>query len=188
MMERRVTVEFGCGENPLPIRATRGKFSSGNYYVGIDLPRHLQKDMYFVAPNQGIEKGGKDIKWLLTPEEQKNIELIKATIHGRVPLRDDTADEVYIANVLTDPHFDGYSGWQYMFDEVKRILKPQGQLTIYTSYDEPEEEWLRRLLKKNSFTILGSHFTDKPEGLALIRTYERNVREGGAQHLVIATI
>ncbi|MCR4324445.1 MAG: class I SAM-dependent methyltransferase [Candidatus Curtissbacteria bacterium] len=187
-----VLLELGCGSRPLPFRAS-GNFRGDNYYIGVDLPRHLQEEVYSQSkwglPNDGLKKCVERIE-SLDPEEQKRIGLLEADMFLGLPIGDHAVDEVYLSNVLSDPRifYDDNSSANFvtLFCEIRRVLKVEGRLTVFTSYDPLYEKQVKQLLDENGFRIEQQYSARNPKDLEFMRRYNRDVYYGEGAYLLSA--
>ena len=190
IQNRHVIVELGFGEMPLPLKAPSGKFTKQTYYIGLELPKEMQDSLYYSkflgSANRGLPFSRRKVKEM-SLEERQNIELVAGDILNKQPITDKSADEVFIANVLTDPHFRRGRGWydfKGLFEEVSRILKPNGRLVVYTSYVPFDNARIQNLLKDNGYEIQAEYSANNPDDLKFVQEYDMNAN--GPEHLLIA--
>jgi SAM-dependent methyltransferase len=119
----------------------------------------------------GVEKDAKNIalpRDMVRRKVGEMGDIILGDASEKLPLGDETADIVYLANVAGNPKT--HSGeLEKIFGESKRILKPDGELIIVENITPPISRSISRLLlakgfgpsknssHKNNFTTLRSN-------------------------------
>lgn len=108
---------------------------------GLNLSHYNQSAVDFIwglEPNEGMRRKAQgnlsasslEVKWLDSPSEQ-------------IPLPDDSADTIVLTYTLCS-----IEGWLQALEEMRRVLKPQGQLLFCEHGLAPEakvQKWQHRL-------------------------------------------
>lgn len=185
LKNNHVTVELGCGSLALPMTASKDRFTKNNKYIGIELPPKIQK-AYGYGEMDGIAEAKKLLRLVFGKEIPANINFVYGNMN-RLPLPDQCADDVFIANVLNDPSLtrNGYK-FRDTFSESRRILKPGGRLIVYTDSYPYDRDPVEDLIKENGFEIKTEYLGEDPEDLKFIQNYCGDIHTGKSQHLIIA--
>ncbi len=142
--KRKVFLEVGTGQNPVPINSGR-KFKKDELYIGIE-------------PSSKIFDAQKDTRGL-----GDNILFIKA-LGERLPLASQSVDELCICNVFTDPSFLNNSKkyksseaheMHQIVSEFLRVLTARGKLIVVgtNTPDVFDSEKVTVLLTTHGFVI-----------------------------------
>lgn len=129
-LNKRVILEIGPGEGPFYIEGQR-KLKNGEYYLGVD------KNPY-------------RCRWDLN-----------STITGnarRLPLRDESAKEIIICNVVGDPRVDDEVG--EVVKEARRVLSPDGEIVVIETYSPiiTPVERVEKLMQENGLELNNREF------------------------------
>ena len=129
---RRFFVEVGTNEIPVMVMGEK-KFGPEDTYIGIDLM--MAKDA-----KQKTELFGK---------QPSNYLFITAQ-GERLPLKGETADELYFGNVFGDPSIPAGAKNKFL-QEARRALKKDGLLIVKETNTPLDLNEMKELLRKNMF-------------------------------------
>jgi len=127
--EGQAVLDFGCGSGAYTIPAVKLVGKEGKVYA-LDISSKALARMEVKAKQEGL----------------KNIIRINATGKESIPLKDNTIDMVLLIDVLKD-----ISDRESLFNELYRVLKPDGVLTVYPMHITTEE--VEKLATHKNFTF-----------------------------------
>ncbi|MBI4033266.1 MAG: hypothetical protein HY377_02020 [Candidatus Blackburnbacteria bacterium] len=129
-LPKRVILDVGSGAYPFPVGLRQRKIQKGEIYIGIDPDtRHAKENFRLVSDKRAGATAG----------EGKGFMAIG--VGERLPLRNNSVDEVVIANVIGDPKITGRpqvdllsaSPVKGIIHEIARVLKDNGQAHVVES-------------------------------------------------------
>ncbi len=134
---KEIYLEIGPGLDPSALRGTN-TYAGNKFYVGLDLASDESRQY---TPDRTY---GEEVK-LQTPALQEEAKLQRPDeniffVEGKgqaLPLRDQSVQEIYAANVLTAPQDD--DNRIKLLHEMGRVLKDDGELIIKVDWDT--EAW-----------------------------------------------
>lgn len=135
----QVVLDFGCGSGTYTIPAAKLVGGDGRVYA-LDVSRKALKRIEEKARKEGLT----------------NIVRVDASSDERIPLEDETFDQILLIDVLQE-----IDDKEALFDEAYRILKPGGEVSIYPMHVAEEE--VDRLAAKR-----GLELKDRIQGRVLI--------------------
>ena len=135
----RLFVEIGTSYNPATFQGRRA-FGESDIYIGFD------KDMRTVQ--QGKEKND----WV-SDRHGKNV-FFAAGDGTEMPLKNESADELYFGNVFGDPGAERQEDFhKRLLTEAQRLLRNTGTLIIGETNTPHELESLTKKLQESGFEV-----------------------------------
>lgn len=135
----QVVLDFGCGSGTYTIPAAELVGREGRVYA-LDVSRKALARMEDKAKRRGLA----------------NIVRVDASGENHIPLKDETLDQILLIDVIQE-----IEDRESLFDEVYRILKPSGAVSIYPMHIAEEE--IDRLATSRGFNL-----RDRIQGRILI--------------------
>jgi ubiquinone/menaquinone biosynthesis C-methylase UbiE len=117
LKEGQMVLDFGCGAGIYTIPAAKLVGKEGKVYA-VDISSKALNRMEERAKQEGL----------------RNIMRVDATGEESIPLKDNTMDIVLLIDVLKD-----INNREHLFNEVYRVLKPSGVITVYPMHMTMEE-------------------------------------------------
>lgn len=150
-------VEIGFGPHPVPLY---GNLQFGEY-IGFDIA-DFSND--YLSASLMHDRTRKFREVVAHNRHGEKVAFIYANADGNIsglPIADNSASEIYMANVLNVHSPNGDLERSALLDESKRILASDGKLVVKTSwYDdalkELQKEHAEQLLKNRGFTIVNT--------------------------------
>lgn len=154
-------VEIGFGETPA---ALHGTVPFCGAYLGVEAANGYgypsEVDEKYASVVLGAIPG--IMRRAQAQQAGKGIGLVYADAsgqHGGLPLGNDCAAEVYMANVLSSPLQSGDRERAGILREVMRVLKPGGNLILKVSWgSDAQADWrqkrLKRIVRSAGFRII----------------------------------
>jgi ubiquinone/menaquinone biosynthesis C-methylase UbiE len=136
--EPEIWVDIGAGINPLGALLEKLGELKGKVYIGIDI--NLNK----LLINRNFFK--------LLEVKAKKILHIVATAE-KLPIENDSCDQVFLANFLGDPKISPTIKEKVLL-EIIRILKPDGLLNIIEIYTPPQKEEVIKMIQSLGFEFV----------------------------------
>ena len=130
----QVVLDFGCGSGRYTIPAARLVAEKGTVYA---------LDVSQTALEQVKAKAAKECLG--------NIVLIRSPGEGTIPLEKGTVDHVLLIDALQE-----VQDRKGLLDEIHRVTKPNGALTIFPMHLKPEE--VENLAIERGFSLKGREF------------------------------
>jgi ubiquinone/menaquinone biosynthesis C-methylase UbiE len=140
--KKRVFVEIGTSANPLILWGEK-EFGEHDVYIGLDINKKVLKS---------AKKGAETVMRIGERPEVKNRVFMAADMR-RLPLPDDSADQLFLGNVLGDPSIRKKEKDQ-LFEEIKRVLSASGEVIIKETNTPLPKDELSDLLFRHGFKIL----------------------------------
>lgn len=139
----RIIVEIGVRDEPFPATGRR-MINAGEHYIGVE--RHC--GCVPVARRSLIESQGHPGVLQVVQRDASKMDF----------LPDESVDEVVICNVFGED-YEFAKNLQGPIDEVERVLKPDGSITIVeTSTPLVAPRWaVRQFFNKRGFRLITSH-------------------------------
>ncbi len=125
----QVVLDFGCGSGTYTIPAAELVGREGRVYA-LDVNRKALTRMEDKAKRRGLT----------------NIVRVDPSGENHIPLKDETLDQVLLIDVIQE-----IEDRESLFDEVYRILKPSGAVSIYPMHVAEEE--IKRLATSKGFNL-----------------------------------
>ncbi|MEM2935816.1 MAG: class I SAM-dependent methyltransferase [Candidatus Bathyarchaeia archaeon] len=113
----QMVLDFGCGSGTYTIPAAKLVGKDGRVYA-LDINKKALDKMEEKSKQEGL----------------KNIKRIDSAGGEEIPIEDETIDHVLLIDVLQE-----IDDRALLFDEVYRILKPNGVVTVYPMHIKIEE-------------------------------------------------
>lgn len=133
LVPKRVILDVGSGAYPFPAGVRQRKIQKGEIYIGIDPDAKHAKENFRLMSDKSLSDKR------LGVGEGKGFMTIG--VGERLPLRNNSVDEVVIANVIGDPKITGRpqddllsaSPVKRIIHEIARVLKDSGQVYVVES-------------------------------------------------------
>ena len=129
-----VILDFGCGSGTYTIPAAKLVREEGKVYA-LDIDKRALDRMERKARDEGLE----------------NIVRIEISRDESIPLQDETVDFMLLIDVLHE-----IDDKEALFEEARRVLKPNGTLIVYPMH-LPKEE-VKRLMVTKGFSLKSERF------------------------------
>ena len=120
--EGQIIVDFGCGYGTYTIPAAKMVGEKGKVYALDKNKKALDKVMK-KAEAQGL----------------KNIERLDTSGELKIPLEDESVNVVFLYDVFNEYYFPSTGARRELLEEIRRILKPNGILSVWLRRIEPEK-------------------------------------------------
>lgn len=153
---KKVFIELGSGNAPVSW-AGKKEFDENEIYVGID---RASADL--LEAKERMEEVG---------AENKNIHFVQTNIKT-LPLKNHSADEVFLGNVLGDPSIKDAEKDKFI-EEAKRVLKENGRIVIKETYTPPDYKYLKDFIKKHGLSVEKGADINNPEWKELVEPYDK---------------
>jgi ubiquinone/menaquinone biosynthesis C-methylase UbiE len=144
----QIVLDFGCGSGTYTIPAAKLVGQDGRVYA-LDISKKALDKIEEKTKQEGL----------------KNIIRIDSTSEEEIPLEDKTIDHVLLIDVLQE-----IDNREALFDEVYRILKPNGVVTVYPMHIKIEE--IEGLAKSKSLILEDKKFQGR------ILTFKKTLSKG----------
>ena len=120
--EGQKVLDFGCGIGDYTIPAAKIVGARGKIYA--------------------LDKDGESLKFLLGRAERyglKNIEIIETSGEAKIALEDESLNMVLLYDVIHNSYFPGLEKRKELLNEVKRILRRDGIVSLCPKHAIPED-------------------------------------------------
>jgi len=141
---KRVFVEVGTNSLPVTYIGSR-EFAEDEVYVGID--KNLEN-----------VRRAKEITEL--ERTQQNFHFVQADA-AQLPLKNESAGEVFLGNVLGDPSISPIAKERFL-EEAKRVLQRAGALVVKETNTPADRSFVEGLLTRHGFAV--ERVIDKESG------------------------
>jgi len=120
--EGQIIVDFGCGSGTYTLPAAKLVGEEGKVYA-LDKNKKALDKLMKKAEAEGL----------------KNIERIDTSGAPKIPLEDESVHVVLLYDVFNEYYFPSAGARRELLDEIHRILKPNGILSVWLRRIEPEK-------------------------------------------------
>lgn len=148
----RVFVELGPSRIPVPAIGERA-FNEKNVYIGIDRNREA-----LAEGREEMDRGNPNVHFLAGDVRE-------------LPVRDGTADEVFLGNILGDPGITLQRKLQFM-NEAKRILKPGGTIIVKETHTPIRLQEFDDIVRQHGFALMKGVPEESEKWAEAIKPYE----------------
>lgn len=131
--EQKIFLEVGTWEAPATFLGDM-EFNEGDRYIGIDINK------------ENVRRAR-----INTPGEGENIDFMQADAK-KIPLKSESASEVYLGNVLGDPRILNEDKVKFL-QEAERVLEGEGKLVIKENNTPIKMEDLKKILKETGLEL-----------------------------------
>ncbi|MHC1597336.1 MAG: class I SAM-dependent methyltransferase [Methermicoccaceae archaeon] len=121
--ENKQILEFGCGSGTYTIPLAEIAGSKGKIYA-------LDKDEIVL----------KKLKKKIEDRGLKNVKILHTKGGGSIPLNDESVEIVILYDVFHDFYFPQGSDRRKLLDEIHRVLRPEGFLSVWPKHMERDAE------------------------------------------------
>ena len=130
-------LDFGCGSGTYTIPAAKLVGRNGKIYA-LDVSQGALKKLSRKAEKEGLD----------------NIVTLLSSGNVDIPIENETLNHVLLIDVLQE-----ISEKDTLFEEIHRILKPDGLMTVYPMHIDAEE--VIRMASKTKLRLKGRKFQDR---------------------------
>lgn len=113
LKEGDVFLDLGCGKGDYSLAAAEAVGRTGTVYA-LDIQQEFIENLKSETASRNLA----------------NVVTIRHDIRLPIPVLDDSIDVVFISTVLHMFRSTGTGSYENLFDEIRRVLKPGGQLAI----------------------------------------------------------
>ncbi len=169
---KQIFVEIGTNGLAVPFIGER-QFGDGQFYVGIDINREM------------LEQSKESVEY--TDRSTSHIMFVQAN-GEQIPIADRSAHEVFLGNVLGDPHISHESKDRFLA-EARRIVTDDGEVIIKENNTPAELAMVQPLLKKHGLVVKKYIDSYMPGWQEFIQQYHRtfaNAPFSIADYVIIA--
>jgi len=135
--EGQNVLDFGCGSGTYSISAAKLVGKEGKIY-SLDVSQRALENLLRKAKDEDLD----------------NIVTILSSGNFGIPIDDSTLNHVLLIDVLQE-----ISDKETLLEEIQRILKPDGLMTVYPMHIDPDE--VTRLTSSMNFTLKGRTFQEQ---------------------------
>lgn len=122
-VDKGMTVlDFGCGSGSYTIPAAQLVGEGGRVYA-LDKDETVLDDLMRKARSEGL----------------RNVQRMEASSESKIDLRESSVDVVLLYDVFHDYYFPRRGERRRLLNEVYRVLKPEGILSVYPKHMELEK-------------------------------------------------
>ena len=135
--EGQSVLDFGCGSGTYSIPAAELVGRNGRIY-SLDVSRGALEKLSIKAEKEGLD----------------NIVTLLSSGNVDIPIENETLNHVLLIDVLQE-----ISDKEALLEEIHRILKPDGLMTVYPMHIDAEE--VIRMASKTKLRLKGRKFQDR---------------------------
>lgn len=157
---KKVFVEIGTYSSAVTWIGNRG-FGPDELYIGVDINKE----------NASSSRSATNVYMKDRGQDTSNMLFVNADAR-RMPVKDGSADEVFIGNVLGDPLIRDVDKERFI-SEAERMMSENGRLIIKENNTPADIAKVRKFLEKNNLKEEKIITNQSPEWNEAIRQYQR---------------
>lgn len=135
----QIVVDFGCGSGTYTISVARIVGDGGRVYA-------LDKD----------EETLHELTQKIGSEGLRNVKPVRTSGEPKIGLKEGSVDVVLLFDVFHDFYFPRIEDRRKLLNEVRRVLKPRGIVSVYPKHIEAKQ--IKTELEQANFCLEREHF------------------------------